>query len=579
MLLFLFSLTLVCVVGMAVARPPRSPHGSALSIFDALFPGPSWGTWRACLTALLGLPIPEERQPFVRQCTGGRSFLSRMASEILLVCGRQSGKTTFVGFLGVYLSTFKKYPLRRGERLTGMLIATDRRQVRNVKDSISALLHSVPSLAALIDKETADSIVLLNGITIEIHTASYRSVRGYRCAFVIVDEGAFLPTDGPGSDAELMTALRPTLATTGGPLIVISTPYARAGIVYETHSKYYGSDSPDVWVWAADSLTMNSTISPAIVARHFETDPEVAASEWGRDGQIFFRSDLQNLFLRDALGACVVPGRPLELPPQEGIEYFAFTDTASGSDESYTLALAHKDGRGRVVLDVCRERPSPFDPYVVTGEYCALLRRYRCIGVLGDRYAPGWVSGAFEREGIRYDVCELNKSQLAIEMLALVNSRQCELPDHARLLAQYTNLQRRVGPSGRDVVDHPAGRRDDLANAVSGAAWLAATRGSSLLTLPPDFVTCNRMASGLPSDGRICYLFAGASGWRPPEDAACSACLGHQAVKRAYGAHVKAGGDRMPLPLFRGRFMSENPYTHRAKANAARRQIEDALGV
>ena len=55
-------------------------------------------------------------------------------------------------------------------------------------------------------------------------------------------------------------------------------------------------------------------------------------------------------------------------------------------------------------------------------------------------------------------------------MLAIVNSKQCELLDHPRLLAQFAGLQRRTGRSGRDSIDHRPNQRDDLASSVAGAA-------------------------------------------------------------------------------------------------------------
>ena len=51
-----------------------------------------------------------------------------------------------------------------------------------------------------------------------------------------------------------------------------------------------------------------------------------------------------------------------------------------------------------------------------------------------------------------------------------MNSKQCELLDHPRLLAQFAGLQRRTGRSGRDSIDHRPNQRDDLASSVAGAA-------------------------------------------------------------------------------------------------------------
>ena len=59
-------------------------------------------------------------------------------------------------------------------------------------------------------------------------------------------------------------------------------------------------------------------------------------------------------------------------------------------------------------------------------------------------------------------------------MLPLLNGRRVELLDDDRVVNQICGLERRTARGGRDSVDHAPGAHDDLANAVLGAAWLAA---------------------------------------------------------------------------------------------------------
>jgi hypothetical protein len=67
-----------------------------------------------------------------------------------------------------------------GERGTVLVIAADRRQARVIFRYITALITETPLIADLVDGEvTQDRIDLKNGITIEISTANFRSVRGY----------------------------------------------------------------------------------------------------------------------------------------------------------------------------------------------------------------------------------------------------------------------------------------------------------------------------------------------------------------------------------------------------------------
>jgi hypothetical protein len=55
-------------------------------------------------------------------------------------------------------------------------------------------------------------------------------------------------------------------------------------------------------------------------------------------------------------------------------------------------------------------------------------------------------------------------------------SGEIELLDHPALIDQLAALERRTRSGGRDVVDHPSGGKDDLANAVAGVAEVCITR-------------------------------------------------------------------------------------------------------
>jgi hypothetical protein len=59
---------------------------------------------------------------------------------------------------------------------------------------------------------------------------------------VIATEAAFWQTDeGSGNpDSEILNAVRPSLATTHGPLIIITSPYARRGEVWDVYRRHYG---------------------------------------------------------------------------------------------------------------------------------------------------------------------------------------------------------------------------------------------------------------------------------------------------------------------------------------------------
>jgi hypothetical protein len=96
----------------------------------------------------------------------------------------------------------------------------------------------------------------------------------------------------------------------------------------------------------------------------------------------------------------------------------------------------------------------------------------------GDRYGGEYPREAFRRLGIDYQVCDLTRSDLYLELLPLVNSGAVELLDHSRLVGQLAGLERRTGRSGRDSIDHRRGAHDDVGNAAYSAAHSQTSRMS-----------------------------------------------------------------------------------------------------
>ena len=422
------------------------------------------------VAGLAGIPGGTPRATPVRG-PGRQALPDAPAREAWLVVGRRGGKSRIAALVAVYLACFRDYRslLAPGERATVMLLAADRRQARTVFRYIEGLLDGVPLLAPLVERRTREALYLTNRIVLEVHTASFRAVRGYTVVGCVADEIAFWRSeDSANPDTEILTGLRPGMATIPGALLLcISSPYARRGALWEAYRQHYGRGGDPVLVWQADTRTMNPTVDPRVIDAAYETDTASAAAEYGAE----FRRDIESFVAREALDAVVMPGRR-ELPPVAGVPYVAFVDPSGGSQDSMTLALAHH-AEGRAVLDLVRERQPPFSPEAVVEEWAALLRGYGVSTVHGDRYGGEWPRERFGVHGLLYQVADRAKSDLYRELLPLLNSGRVELLDLPRLLAQLGSLERRTARGGRDTIDHGPGGRDDVANAAAGALVLA----------------------------------------------------------------------------------------------------------
>ena len=90
-----------------------------------------------------------------------------------------------------------------------MVLAADRRQARTVFRYIDGLISNVPMLAELVERRTSEEIHLRNRISIEVHTASFRAVRGYTIVAAILDEIAFWRDESSvNPDEEILAAAR-----------------------------------------------------------------------------------------------------------------------------------------------------------------------------------------------------------------------------------------------------------------------------------------------------------------------------------------------------------------------------------
>jgi hypothetical protein len=464
------------------------------ALFAPHFRGDTWQPWRAFLAALFALPMDDTTLALYRAHTGRTAPPAQPFKEAGLVIGRRGGKSRVLALIATYLATFRDYAphLAPGELATIAVIAADRKQARSIFRFVSGMLKAVDMLAGMVADENSETIALTNRVQIEIVTASFRVTRGYSYAAVLADEIAFWRSeDSANPDQEIITALRPGMATIPGSILLLaSSPYRKRGVLWSTYSRHYGRDDARVLVWKATTLEMNPSLDPAIVAEAMEDDPDAALAEYGAE----FRNDLSDFVPRAVVEGCTVTGL-FEIPPMTSARYVAFVDPAGGTGaDSMTLAIAHREGE-RAVLDCVREIRPPFSPEAATAEFAAVLKSYRLARVTGDRYAGEWPRERFRVHGIQYDLSEQPKSDIYRDMLPTLNSGRAQLLNLPRLASQLCGLERRTSRNGKDSIDHAPGAHDDVANVVAGALLMVATKRTGLKISPAQLAAAAGMRS------------------------------------------------------------------------------------
>jgi hypothetical protein len=318
-----------------------------------------------------------------------------------------------------------------------------------------------------------DEIDLVNGVTIAVVPANFRTVRGRSVCAAICSEIAFwLDSETNSNPAkEILRALRPSMATfPNAKLVMVSSPFAKQGVLWDAYQKRHSID----WgrkrlVWKLDSLTMNPSLDRQQLAEEEESDPENYAREYLAE---FWESAL-NFLSADAIDACVARGR-FELLPTPQVRYVFALDAAFRAD-NFGFSGVHRAG-DRVVEVYQRcwrgSRSRPVQLAEVLTEIVATLRRYGVGKIYGDQYCSEPIRQALKSEGIEFvqaATLGARSSSIWNTLRTLITSGKIELLDDAATVAELKQLQMVVTSSGNQRIEAQTGH-DDRAVALALAA-------------------------------------------------------------------------------------------------------------
>jgi hypothetical protein len=434
----------------------------------ALGPTTSWQTWLTILRACFGQALSDDELVTFATVAGSRKPPEQRVRELWAVAGRRSGKSRIAAAVLVFIALFVEHTkLAPGEVGHVLCISASKDQAKLIFEYALAFITASPVLRRELLDATSEEIELCGSVVIGVHSSSYKTVRGRTLLAVVMDEVAYWPCDDAAlPDRETYRAVVPALLAADGLLIAISSGYRRAGLLHTKYRAHFGRDDDDVLCIQAPTVALNPTIDPAIIEKAKASDSAAAEAEWLGG----FRDDIADFVDRATVEACVTD-MCRERVPVSGVTYFAHIDPSGGRNDSFALAIAHRD-RDVVVLDCVREVRPPFSPSAVCAEFAAVLRRYGIAKCTSDRYAAEWPVEEMAKNRIRVEWCQLTSSALFLELLPMLNSKTVALLDHDRLVNQIAALERRPGRN-TDIVGHPPGGHDDVAVACAGAAFAA----------------------------------------------------------------------------------------------------------
>lgn len=480
-----------------------------VELFGKTFQAPSFWTWRTVAKIVDGEPLTEPREiDLFQQCTGRSKLPNRRTRRrlrrLILLCGRRGGKDRFLSATAVWRSAlcadWRKY-ISPGEQAVVILLGADRKQAAILRRYCEGLLQT-PLLAAEVSRRTDDIIEFRNGASLEITTNDGRLVRGRSAIAVLGSEVSHWRTDeaAASGDEEVLAAAEPSMAMCpdGGVLLLGSSVHRRRGYMYRMFKKLHGNDDSDDIVWFAPSAVMNPKLPASIIDDALANDAAKARAEFLN----IWREDLADFVPIDIIESATSWGVH-ERPRQVGMSYVGYADPASGTgSDSFALAIGHAEGDAArsVVIDLIRERKPRFVAADVIREYSALLRSYGVSEIVSDRFAGGFCSDEWQRNGIRFKACDNTTSENYIHALPLLTSKRAHLIDHVSLRTQLAGLERRV-LGGHEVVDHAraSSAHDDVAAAVAGCLVAASINFSIGEMITSDMIQQIRNAPPRPS--------------------------------------------------------------------------------
>jgi len=457
----------------------------------------------AALKAGYGLNLDgEEELELYCRATEKKSYVPAERRELVYVVGRRGGKDSkLAASIAVYEAIFRTHRLTTGERGYVLILAATQSQAKICFNYVLGKLQSSPLLSGMILGEPRnDEIDLVNGITIAVMPANFRTVRGRSAVCVICSEIAFWLDSETGSNPakEILRALRPSMATfPNAKLVMVSSPYAKQGVLWDAYQKRHSIDwGKKRLVWKLDSLTMNPALDHEMLREEEESDPENYAREYLAE----FWESASNFLSADAIESCIARGRFELLPTPEVRHVFALDAAFRGDNFGFSGVLRVEDRVVQVYQRCWRgSRSRPVQLAEVLTEIVATLKRYGVGKIYGDQFCAEPIRQALKAQGIEFvQAATLGARAATIwnTLRTLITSRKIELLDDAATVAELKQLQMIVTSSGNQRIEAQTGH-DDRCVALALAAHQAIAQPRRTFHPPYVFeVRCGSSLSG-----------------------------------------------------------------------------------
>lgn len=454
------------------------PGQSAIAkvAFDRLNPGDLTGEERDIALSVFG---------------GVETVPDNVRSVFVGVCGARGGKSyVLVALRALHLAMTAPLPrqIAANQKPAVVIVAPDMKLSREPIESIEGAIRSHPLLEERLVNcvySPHPEIVVSRGnqrIRISALAAGHGGLagRGRWLLGFFMDETAFFKGENyKVSDMGIFEACLSRMPV-GSQAVVVSTPYAESGLLYQKWAENYG-DPQNALVCQAPTLTLRDNEDTRhAVAMAFADDPNKAERECNAK---FVSAGTSQMFDSRAISDAVNRGREAKfprLPSGKGVVEVG-ADFGFRTDSSAIVAVELMPGNRYQVLVVGEERPKdgPLKPSVVVADFARVMKKVGADTMMADGHYRESIQEHLEDVSLFFRPAPSGANGKAdtynVARLILSEGR-LDLPDHPRLIQQMREVTKRPTSGGGVSIDSPrwrAGGHGDLVSALVLALYAA----------------------------------------------------------------------------------------------------------
>lgn len=407
---------------------------------------------------------------------------------VAAVVGGRAGKTYLLIALRLLFGMCVRdlSVLRPGEEAFATVVAQNDKLRQQAINYALGAARSKPELAALLrlpkgtksgtpvstfglHRPDFDRVVTFQGA---VASAGGLGVRGVWHTDLALDECAFFRDAGFKINDKDIYEAGVSRVMPGGQCILGSTPWAKAGLLYEFYRDNYGKPTTAL-VAHAPTLTLNDQPETrAVVEMERKRDPDNAKREYDA---IFMESGTTIFFESTVIDAALTD-EPFEVQPRDVIG--AGGDFGFRSDSSALLMVAMR-GDMLHVFDGAEERPTddaPLKPSVTVASFAKKLVG-RCNYLMADSHYREAIAELLEAHGVCYAAAPTSPADTYVRARMLLREGKVKihpLPFRDRLVQQMREVHGRPTSGGGMSIVHPrwaTGGHGDLCAALVLAVW------------------------------------------------------------------------------------------------------------